>query len=257
MCCEFFVNPEKTYGKNKADCIIIYLQGEQWEEMAMATIYIVEDDVNIREIERYALKNSGYNVEEFECGADLFKRLESKVPALILLDIMLPNEDGLDILTKIRADKNTAKVPIIMVTAKTTELDKVKGLDLGADDYISKPFGIMELISRVKALLRRTMNTQEESQIAYENILVDNDKHAVYVDGKLCELTYKEFELLKYLVINKGIVLSRDKIMNQVWGFDYEGESRTVDMHIKTLRQKLGEAGSHIKTVRNVGYMVE
>lgn len=223
----------------------------------MATIYIVEDDVNIREIERYALKNSGYQVEELECGADLFKRLESKVPALILLDIMLPNEDGLDILTKIRADKNTAKVPIIMVTAKTSELDKVKGLDLGADDYISKPFGVMELISRVKALLRRTMNTQEESQIAYENILVDNDKHAVYVDGKLCELTYKEFELLKYLVINKGIVLSRDKIMNQVWGFDYEGESRTVDMHIKTLRQKLGEAGSHIKTVRNVGYMVE
>ena len=223
----------------------------------MATIYIVEDDVNIREIERYALKNSGYQVEEFECAADLFKRLESKVPALILLDIMLPNEDGLDILTKIRADKNTAKVPIIMVTAKTSELDKVKGLDLGADDYISKPFGVMELNSRVKALLRRTMNTQEESQIAYENILVDNDKHAVYVDGKLCELTYKEFELLKYLVINKGIVLSRDKIMNQVWGFDYEGESRTVDKHIKTLRQKLGEAGSHIKTVRNVGYMVE
>ena len=223
----------------------------------MATIYIVEDDVNIREIERYALKNSGYHVEEFECWADLFKRLESKVPALILLDIMLPNEDGLDILTKIRADKNTAKVPIIMVTAKTSELDKVKGLDLGADDYISKPFGVMELISRVKALLRRTTNAQEESQISYGNILVDNDKHAVYVDGNLCELTYKEFELFKYLVINKGIVLSRDKIMNQVWGFDYEGESRTVDMHIKTLRQKLGEAGSHIKTVRNVGYMVE
>ena len=223
----------------------------------MATIYIVEDDVNIREIERYALKNSGYQVEEFECWADLIKRLESKVPALILLDIMLPNEDGLDILTKIRADKNTAKVPIIMVTAKTSELDKVKGLDLGADDYISKPFGVMELISRVKALLLSTTNAQEESQISYGNILVDNDKHAVYVDGNLCELTYKEFELLKYLVINKGIVLSRDKIMNQVWGFDYEGESRTVDMHIKTLRQKLGEAGSHIKTVRNVGYMVE
>ena len=223
----------------------------------MATIYIVEDDVNIREIERYALKNSGYQVEEFECGADLFKRLESKVPALILLDIMLPNEDGLDILTKIRADKNTAKVPIIMVTAKTSELDKVKGLDLGADDYISKPFGVMELISRVKALLRRTTNAQEESQISYGNILVDNDKHAVYVDGNLCELTYKEFELFKYLVINKGIVLSRDKIMNQVWGFDYEGESRTVDMHIKTLRQKLGESGKCIKTVRNVGYRME
>ena len=223
----------------------------------MATIYIVEDDVNIREIERYALKNSGYEVEEFECGADFFKRLEHKIPALILLDIMLPNEDGLDILTKIRSNKDTARVPIIMVTAKTSELDKVKGLDLGADDYISKPFGIMELISRVKALLRRTSDLKEETKISYKEITIDNDKHAVLVNEELCELTFKEFELLKYLVINKGIVLSRDKIMNQVWGFDYEGESRTVDMHIKTLRQKLGEAGSCIKTVRNVGYMVE
>ena len=213
--------------------------------------------MNIREIERYALKNSGYEVEEFECGADFFKRLEHKIPALILLDIMLPNEDGLDILTKIRSNKDTARVPIIMVTAKTSELDKVKGLDLGADDYISKPFGIMELISRVKALLRRTSDLKEETKISYKEITIDNDKHAVLVNEELCELTFKEFELLKYLVINKGIVLSRDKIMNQVWGFDYEGESRTVDMHIKTLRQKLGEAGSCIKTVRNVGYMVE
>ena len=170
---------------------------------------------------------------------------------------MLPNEDGLDILTKIRSNKDTARVPIIMVTAKTSELDKVKGLDLGADDYISKPFGIMELISRVKALLRRTSDLKEETKISYKEITIDNDKHAVLVNEELCELTFKEFELLKYLVINKGIVLSRDKIMNQVWGFDYEGESRTVDMHIKTLRQKLGEAGSCIKTVRNVGYMVE
>ncbi len=223
----------------------------------MATIYIVEDDVNIREIERYALKNSGYEVEEFECGADFFKRLEHKVPALVLLDIMLPNEDGLDILTRIRNSRNASKVPIIMVTAKTSELDKVKGLDLGADDYISKPFGVMELISRVKALLRRTSDMKEESRISYKDIVIDNDKHAVFVDEKTCELTFKEYELLKYLIINKGIVLSRDKIMNQVWGFDYEGESRTVDMHIKTLRQKLGEAGSCIKTVRNVGYMVE
>ena len=223
----------------------------------MATIYIVEDDVNIREIERYALKNSGYEVEEFECGADFYKRLESRIPALILLDIMLPNEDGLDILTKLRADKKTAGIPIIMVTAKTSEMDKVKGLDLGADDYMTKPFGIMELISRVKALLRRTSNLQEESQIKYRDIVVDNDKHAVTVGGETCELTFKEFELLKYLIINKGIVLSRDKLMNQVWGFDYEGETRTVDMHIKTLRQKLGAAGSCIKTVRNVGYMVE
>lgn len=223
----------------------------------MSTIYIVEDDVNIREIERYALKNSGYEVEEFECGADFFKRMEKNSPSLILLDIMLPNEDGLDVLAKIRANKATAGIPIILVTAKTSELDKVKGLDLGADDYITKPFGVMELISRVKALLRRTQKGQEESQICQGNIMLDNDKHAVQVDGCVCELTFKEFELLKYLMINKGIVLSRDKIMDQVWGFEYEGESRTVDMHIKTLRQKLGGAGSCIKTVRNVGYMIE
>lgn len=223
----------------------------------MATIYIVEDDVNIREIERYALKNSGYEVEEFDCGAEMFRRIEQKVPALLLLDIMLPNEDGLDILTKLRADKNTEKLPVIMVTAKTSELDKVKGLDLGADDYISKPFGVMELISRVKALLRRTSSAQEDKKIVYKDIEIDNDKHAVYTNGEICELTFKEYELLKYMMINKGIVLSRDKIMNQVWGFDYQGESRTVDMHIKTLRQKLGDAGSCIKTVRNVGYMIE
>lgn len=223
----------------------------------MATIYIVEDDVNIREIERYALKNSGYEVEEFERGAEFFKRLDKNIPSLILLDIMLPNEDGLDILSKIRANKAAADVPIIMVTAKTSELDKVKGLDLGADDYITKPFGVMELISRVKALLRRTRGTKEESLLGYGEILLDNDKHAVFLSGTACELTFKEFELLKYLLINKGIVLSRDKIMDQVWGFEYEGESRTVDMHIKTLRQKLSEAGSCIKTVRNVGYMIE
>lgn len=224
----------------------------------MATIFIVEDDINIREIERYALKNSGYEVEEFESGAELFARLEKVIPSLILLDIMLPNEDGLDILGKLRANKATAELPIIMVTAKASELDKVKGLDQGADDYITKPFGVMELISRVKALLRRTQAVvREESQIQHGDILIDNDKHAVFLGGTPCELTFKEFELLKYLMVNKGIVLSRDKIMDQVWGFEYEGESRTVDMHIKTLRQKLGESGSCIKTVRNVGYMVE
>lgn len=224
----------------------------------MATIFIVEDDINIREIERYALKNSGYEVEEFESGAELFERMKNLVPSLILLDIMLPNEDGLDILGKLRADKATAGLPIMMVTAKTSELDKVKGLDLGADDYITKPFGVMELISRVKALLRRTQSAvREESQVQHGDILIDNDKHAVFLGGTPCELTFKEFELLKYLMLNKGIVLSREKIMNQVWGFEYEGESRTVDMHIKTLRQKLGTYGSCIKTVRNVGYMVE
>ena len=221
----------------------------------MATIYIVEDDVNIREIERYALKNSGYHVEEFECGADLFKRLESKVPALILLDIMLPNEDGLDILTKIRADKNTAKVPIIMVTAKTSELDKVKGLDLGADDYISKPFGVMELIARVKAVLRRTM--EEDKFLTLGDIFLDDEKHMVYVKDVPCSLTFKEYELLKLLLHNAGIVVTREIILERVWGIDFEGESRTLDMHIRTLRQKLGEAGSMIRTVRNVGYMIE
>lgn len=223
----------------------------------MPVIYIVEDDVNIREIERYALKNSGYEVEEFEKGADFLKRLETAAPSLVLLDIMLPNESGLDILTKIRGNKATAGIPIIMVTAKSSELDKVKGLDLGADDYLTKPFGVMELISRVKALLRRTQSEREESQLRWRDIVLDNDKHAVSSGGEPCELTFKEFELLKYLMINKGIVLSRDKIMNQVWGFEYEGESRTVDMHIKTLRQKLGVSGSCIKTVRNVGYMIE
>lgn len=223
----------------------------------MATIYIVEDDVNIREIERYALKNSGYEVEEFGSGAQLFARMKKALPSLLLLDIMLPDENGLEILSAIRADKETAGIPIIMVTAKTSELDKVKGLDLGADDYITKPFGVMELISRVKALLRRTQSADIEAQLHYGDITVDNDKHAVFLGDKLCELTFKEFELLKYLMVNKGIVLSRDKIMDQVWGFEYEGESRTVDMHIKTLRQKLGASGSCIKTVRNVGYMIE
>lgn len=223
----------------------------------MAAVYIVEDDVNIREIERYALKNSGYEVEEFESGAQLFRRLEKNLPSLLLLDIMLPNEDGLDILTRIRKNRETARIPVIMVTAKTSELDKVKGLDLGADDYMTKPFGVMELISRVKALLRRVEHTQEESRMHQGEILLDNDRHAVFVRGELCELTYKEFELLKYLMINRGIVLSRDKIMDHVWGFEYGGESRTVDMHIKTLRQKLNGAGSCIRTVRNVGYMVE
>lgn len=223
----------------------------------METIFIVEDDTNIREIERYALQNSGYEVEEFECGTDFFKRLETHIPGLVILDIMLPDEDGMSILSKIRGDKKTAKIPVIMVTAKATEIDKVKGLDSGADDYITKPFGVMELISRVKALLRRTAGTNEENIVKYGKITIDNDKHAITVDGNSCELTYKEYELLKYLINNKGIVISRDKLLSKVWGFEYEGETRTVDAHIKTLRQKLGDAGACIKTVRNVGYMVE
>ncbi len=223
----------------------------------MAAIYIVEDDTNISEIERYALKNSGYETEEFACGQQLFLRLKEVRPALILLDIMLPDEDGLDILLKLRADPATAALPVILVTAKGSEIDKVKGLDLGADDYITKPFGIMELVSRVKALLRRTQKEDGKTRLTCGGILLDSEKHAVLLDGAPCELTYKEFELLKYLMINQGIVLSRDKLMDQVWGFEYEGESRTVDMHIKTLRRKLGDYASCIKTVRNVGYMIE
>ena len=223
----------------------------------MATIYIVEDDVNIREIERYALKNSGYEVEEFESGESLFKRLERAVPSLLLLDIMLPDEDGLEILGKLRANKNTAAIPIIMVTAKTSELDKVKGLDFGADDYITKPFGVMELISRVKALLRRSMQNHEIKQMKVGEIELNDEKRQVKVSGEPITLTYKEYELLKMLMSNTGIVLQREDIMVRIWGMDYEGESRTLDMHIKTLRHKLGDAGKKIRTVRNVGYQLE
>lgn len=224
--------------------------------MNMPLIYIVEDDENIREIQRYALKNSGFDVQEFSCGKELCGALENNIPSLILLDIMLPEEDGLDILSKLRKNNATSRIPVIMVTAKSSELDKVKGLDLGADDYMTKPFGIMELISRVKALLRRTKDMAETPILTNGCIEVDTEKRIVTVNGAVCDLTFKEFELLKMLLINQGIVLSRNKIMDQVWGFDYEGESRTVDMHIKTLRQKLGEGGSAIKTVRNVGYVM-
>lgn len=219
-------------------------------------IYIVEDDINIREIEGYALKNSGYEVACFESGAQLYKAMEQEIPDLILLDIMLPNEDGLSILANIRKNCKTKQIPVMMVTAKTTEMDKVKGLDLGADDYISKPFGVMELVSRVRAMLRRTSSSDSKDNLIYQNVILDIKKHSVTVDSKLCELTYKEFELLRYLLENIGIVLTRDQIMERVWGFDYEGESRTVDMHIKTLRQKLAGKGDIIKTVRNVGYKI-
>ena len=220
-------------------------------------IYIVEDDKNIREIEMFALKNSGYAVEEFENAKSFFSRTAEKVPDLVLLDIMLPDMDGLEIVKKLRSRPDTVRIPIILVTAKTTELDKVKGLDIGADGYLTKPFGVMELISRVKALLRRSRALQDDKQLVLGDISLDSERREVHVDGELCELTFKEFELLKLLMVNAGIVLHRDTIMSDVWGTDYEGESRTLDMHIKTLRQKLGEAGNMIKTVRNVGYKME
>lgn len=224
--------------------------------MKTPLVYIVEDDNNISEIESFALKNSGYITEVFETGKIFFKHLQNKKPDIVLLDIMLPDMDGLEILKKMKNSPDYKKIPVIMVTAKTTEIDKVKGLDLGADDYISKPFGIMELISRVKALLRRTLNLEEEKVLSYESVVMDVEKRAVYVNNDAVELTYKEFELLKLLLQNSGIVLRREVIMDRVWGTEFEGESRTLDMHIKTLRQKLGDGGAIIKTIRNVGYEI-
>ena len=216
-------------------------------------IYIVEDDANIRELESYALQSSGFSTACFENSESFFDACSAGLPELVLLDIMLPNEDGLSILKKMRSHPDLKQVPVIMVTAKTSELDKVKGLDSGADDYMTKPFGVMELISRVKALLRRAA-PQKQDILSAGGVMVDDSKHLVTAGGEVRELTYKEYELLKFLMVNRGIVLSRDKIMERVWGFDYEGESRTVDMHIKTLRQKLGESGALIKPVRNVVY---
>ncbi len=221
----------------------------------MALIYAVEDDKNILEIEMFALKNSGYQVDGFECAGDFYKKLEERLPDLILLDVMLPDEDGLEIVKKLRKRPDTKKIPVIMVTAKSTEIDKVKGLDMGADDYLTKPFGVMELIARVKAMLRRTM--EEEKFLSLGDIFLDDEKHTVYVKDVPCALTFKEYELLKLLLHNAGIVVTREIILERVWGIDFEGESRTLDMHIRTLRQKLGEAGAMIRTVRNVGYMIE
>ena len=220
----------------------------------MALVYIVEDDRNIREIETFALRNTGYEVMGFECAKDFYKEMENRKPDIILLDIMLPDEDGLEIVRKLRAIAGTRGIPVIMVTAIASEIDKVKGLDMGADDYMTKPFGVMELISRVKALLRRS-SAGEEKSLHIGSVCLDIEKHSVTVDGVLCELTYKEYELLRLLMNRAGIVTSRDMILERVWGTDFEGESRTLDMHIKTLRRKLNGAGAMIKTIRNVGYM--
>lgn len=223
----------------------------------MALIYVVEDDRNIQEIETFALTNVGYEVEGFECAVNFYTALEKNIPDLILMDIMLPDEDGLSIVKKLRMRAETVTVPIIMVTAKTTEIDKVKGLDIGADDYMTKPFGVMELISRVKAMLRRSAKPEDKEKILkLGGVVLDRDKHAVYVNDEQVELTFKEYELLKLLMVNAGIVTTRQVILDRVWGIDFEGESRTLDMHIKTLRQKLKEDGSLIKTVRNVGYVM-
>ncbi|MCI8955400.1 MAG: response regulator transcription factor [Eubacterium sp.] len=222
----------------------------------MALIYIVEDDKNIQEIEEYALKNSGYEVCCFDNAKDFHERMRDILPNLVLLDIMLMEEDGLSILNRMRKHSATKEIPVILVTAKASEIDTVKGLDLGADDYITKPFGIMELVSRVKAVLRR-IKVDEETILSFDNIVLNQDKHVCMVQNRDIELTYKEYELLRLFLSNVGSVLSRDVIMNVVWGTDFAGETRTVDMHIKTLRRKLGEAGNHIVTVRNVGYKLK
>ena len=223
----------------------------------MALIYVVEDDNDILEIETFALKNINYEVQGFSYAKDFYKAVEEKIPSLAVLDVMLPDEDGLQIVQKLREMSKVCHIPIIMVTARTTEIDKVKGLDMGADDYLTKPFGVMELIARVKALLRRSGKQEEKKLLELGELQMDDEKHAVYVNEKVCELTFKEYELLKMFLENAGIVLTRESIMNRIWGTDYSGETRTVDMHIKTLRHKLGEAGNKIKTIRNVGYLME
>lgn len=222
----------------------------------MALIYIVEDDESIREIETIALKNSNYIVSAFENAKEFYKKLDELVADLILLDVMLPDESGYDIVRKLRKRPATQDIPIIMVTAKTTEMDMIKGLDGGADDYIKKPFSIMELITRVKALLRRTAK-EEPKLLKLDDLVIDHERHVVTVNNEPVDLTYKEYELLRLLMGSQGIVMTREVIMRSVWDTDFEGETRTVDMHIKTLRHKLGDYGSRIKTVRNVGYVIE
>lgn len=218
------------------------------------TIYYIEDDVNIRELVVYALKSNGFQAVGFENARDFYKGLKSVIPDMILLDVMLPDEDGIEILKKLKRDQGLKEIPVIMLTAKSSEYDKVVGLDLGADDYVTKPFGVMELVSRIKAVLRRSKEKEKDDVIEIEDVRLDRRQHIVQVDGELIELTHKEFELLDYLMSNRGIVLSREKILDVVWNLDYEGESRTVDVHIGSLRQKLGESGQLIATVRGVGY---
>ena len=219
----------------------------------MAKVYLVEDDANIREVVLYALQSAGFEALGFETGAEFFAAMDQAPPNLVLLDIMLPGEDGLSILKTLRNGAQTKALPVIMLTAKSSELDKVKGLDMGADDYITKPFGVMELISRVNAVLRRSA-PEADRPMEYADIILNTARRVVTIDGETITLTYKEYELLHYLLLNKGLALSRDKIMEAVWGYDFEGESRTLDMHIRSIRQKLGAAGEHIKTIRNVGY---
>lgn len=217
----------------------------------------LEDDKNIQEIESYAIKGNGYDVRAFDDAQAFDRGMQERKPDLLLLDVMLPGEDGLSVLKRIRSNKDTKELPVILVTAKDSEIDTVRGLDLGADDYLTKPFGVMELVSRIKAIMRRIRPSSDDAVLRYKNIYLDQDRRICLVDGENVELTYKEYELLRMFLFNLGIVLTREIIMETVWGTDFAGESRTVDMHIRTLRKKLKEAGSLIITVRNVGYKLE
>ena len=217
-------------------------------------IYLLEDDESIRKFVTYALKQSGIEAAGFSLPSEFYSAMEKKQPDLVLLDIMLPEEDGLTVLKKLRLDPVNKNLPIIMLTAKSSEYDKVLGLDSGADDYIAKPFGTMELISRIKALLRRTSAVSDEYR--FENLYINPQKHIVLVGSQPIELTFKEFEILLLMMKNQGTVFSRNTLLEQVWGYNYDGESRTVDVHIKTLRTKLGTAGELVKTVRGLGYKI-
>jgi two-component system alkaline phosphatase synthesis response regulator PhoP len=220
-------------------------------------IYLLEDDESIRNFVLYALNNSGIEACGFDSPSTFYDALKTKIPDLLLLDIMLPEEDGISILKKIRNNSRTSKLPVIMLTAKGSEYDKVIGLDSGADDYVAKPFGMMELISRVKALLRRTSDdSSKNDELKHGNLLLSTSEHSVTVDGQNVNLTFKEFEMLSLLMQNEGKVFSRDMLLQKIWGYDFDGENRTVDVHIRTLRSKLGSAGDYVRTVRGVGYKI-
>ena len=220
-------------------------------------IWCVDDDNTIRDIEVYTLTQTGFEAKGFADGISMLEALKTEKPELIVLDIMLPGKDGVEVLKKIRSNPETRKIPVIMATAKGTEMDKIQGLDTGADDYLVKPFGVMEMVSRIKAVLRRCESDEKEEVLTVGEITLSDKEHLVTVNGKKVALTFKEFEILKLFMQSPGIVFSRDKLLSEVWGVDYLGESRTVDMHIKTLRQKLGDAGALIETVIGVGYKME
>lgn len=223
----------------------------------MKKIFIAEDDENIRELLAYALENSGFSTVAFPDGSQVMEAVLKTPPNLIILDIMMPIMDGMTLLSKLKSNPKTAEIPVIMLTAKATELDKIKGLDTGADDYITKPFSVMELISRVKVVLRRVKSTDEGESLQFGDITINKEQRAVSVESQEISLTYKEYELLVFLIENRGKVLSRNQIINSVWDYAYAGESRTVDMHIKSLRKKLLSCGNYVVTVRNVGYVAK